>query len=30
MKIETQDIGKKYVKDWVFKNLDYTFCPGEQ
>ena len=30
MKIETQDIGKKYVKDWVFKNLDYTFCTGEQ
>ena len=30
MKIEAQNIGKKYVKDWIFKNLQYTFQSGEQ
>ena len=30
MKIEAQHIAKKFVKDWVFKDLNYTFLEGEQ
>jgi ABC-type multidrug transport system ATPase subunit len=30
MKIEAQQIGKKYIKDWVFNKLDYSFLSGEQ
>ena len=30
MNIEVQNISKKYIKDWIFRNLNYTFLSGEK
>lgn len=30
MQIEAQNISKKYIKDWIFRDLNYTFQSGEQ
>ena len=28
MRIELQDAGKRYNRDWIFRNLNYVFSPG--
>ena len=29
MKITLQNIGRRFNRDWIFRNIDYTFSPGE-
>jgi len=29
MQIELKNIGKKFNKDWILKNLNYTFCSND-
>jgi ABC-type multidrug transport system ATPase subunit len=29
MKITLQNIGRRFNRDWIFRNIDYTFTPGE-
>lgn len=29
MKISLQDIGRRFNRDWIFRNIDYTFMSGE-
>lgn len=28
MKIQLNNVGKRYNRDWIFRNLSYTFLPG--
>lgn len=30
MKIQLHNAGKRYNRDWIFRNLNYTFQPGEK
>ena len=29
MKITLQNIGRRFNREWIFRNIDYTFNPGE-
>ena len=29
MKITLQNIGRRFNRDWIFRNIDYTFSAGE-
>ncbi|MGZ3819766.1 MAG: ATP-binding cassette domain-containing protein, partial [Mucilaginibacter sp.] len=29
MNITLQNIGRRFNRDWIFRNIDYTFTPGQ-